>query len=94
MIIEKLDDHIFESDVESATHSRKPSSRMNYFDLSEQINSINKDTPNIGHLIINNQDISQIFPSRIGTKRTASLDLTDAAIFMNFNKNQSEISTA
>ena len=93
MIIEKLDEHIFESEVESATHSRKPSSRMNYFDLYEQINSMNKDTPNIGRKIMNNQDISPILPSRIGTKRTASLDLTDNAILMNFNKNNSEIST-
>ena len=42
---------------------------------------------------MNNQDISSILPSRIGTKRTASLDLTDNVILMNFNKNNSEIST-
>ena len=91
VIIEKLDEHIFESDAESANHSRKPSFKLNHFDMYEQIQE--KDTPIIVNRIMNYTNISQILPSRIGTNRPCSLDLTDNAILMNLNKLNGDNST-
>ena len=90
MIIEKLDERIFDQEVESARHSRKDRAPNEYIEVRRhnEINHFDRsDNPIVVNCIgTNYNNISQIMPSRIGTNRPSSLDLTDNAILMNLNK--------
>ena len=90
MIIEKLDERIFDGEMYSGRHSRKTSAPHEYIEVHRhnEINHFDRsDNPIVVNCIGQNyNNISQIMPSRIGTNRPSSLDLTDNAILMNLNK--------
>ena len=92
VIIEKLDEKIFDGET-SGNHSRKTSAPIEYTDVHRhnEINHFDRsDNPIvvscIGTNCHNYNNISQIMPSRIGTNRPSSLDLTDNAILQNLNR--------